>query len=104
MDRHAPRTRLRDSRWIAGLVLLAVGMAASLALASHYLTAKGFPYCGPHSGCAEALASRWSNIGGWPVAYVALCYFGGAILAWILARRHGSGAFLRYAVRLAVLA
>ena len=103
MERHARQAELGTARQIAGWALLAVGLAASLALAMHALTGKSFPHCGPEQGCDEALASRWSNIGGWPVAYAALCYFAGTSLAWLTARRQGVSLFLRWVVRLAAL-
>jgi protein-disulfide isomerase/uncharacterized membrane protein len=103
MKRHSRHNNFGPFRLVAGLALLAVGIATSLVLASYHLTGEAGLNCGPQSGCAHALASRWSNIGGWPVAYVALCYFSGAALAWLVSQQFGVGTFLRVVVRLAAI-
>ncbi|HCS51214.1 DsbA family protein [Rubinisphaera sp.] len=70
---------------VAALMLLAAA-ASALALGIQHLSSLALPGCGPTSACAELAASRWGNLGGWPVAYLGAAYFFGLAVAFFVHR------------------
>ena len=87
-----------------GTLFLLVAIVASVMLAAEHLGGLSLPGCGPGSGCAEAVNSVWGKVPviGWPVSFLGLAYFLGALVAWIASRRGISFAF-RNLVRLGVV-
>jgi len=84
---------------LAGLLLLAVCVASMLFLAVQQLGGLEVPGCGPASPCAEAAASRWGSVLGWPVSFLGLAYFSGLAAAWGLCGE-GVSRSLRLVIRL----
>ena len=95
---------------IRGLAALAVALSAYLAVVS--ATERAAPAgCGPGSGCAAVLTSRWGQWFGLSVAWPALMIYGAILVASFLigpathpARRRGAWVFLCGAAALAAMA
>ncbi|MBL8990887.1 MAG: hypothetical protein JNJ48_04825, partial [Phycisphaerae bacterium] len=89
-----PKSAESPTRWAtyprltaAGGVLLAVALVMSLLLSLEALGALSLPGCGQGSPCARAAASAWGSVPGlgWPVSFLGLAYFAGALAAWAMA-------------------
>lgn len=81
-----------------GLVFLLVGAVASLLLVLDHLGGLHLPGCGEGSPCAAAANSKWGKIPlgasfSWPVSFLGLAYFLGALGAWLTSYRGVSGWF-----------
>jgi len=90
--------------FFAGITLLLVALASSLALVLASLNALALPGCGEGSGCAEAAASAWGSIPvlNWPLSWVGAAWFGGLLVAFIIDRGRLPGA-VRWIVRASTL-
>ena len=91
-------------RRILGLAFLLISLAASLMLVLQHFGAISLPGCGPHSGCAAAVSSRWGNLLGWPVSFLGLAYFAALAMAWTFTTGSGVSLLIRATIRLAALA
>jgi protein-disulfide isomerase/uncharacterized membrane protein len=91
--------------FIAGVVCLLLASVMSAMLVLDHLGGLSLPGCGPGSECAKAAASVWGKVPyiNWPVSFLGLAYFLGALIAW-LASRQGVPAAFRWLVRLGALA
>lgn len=87
-----------------GAVLLLVAVGTSVMLVLENIGGISLPGCGPGSGCAEAAVSVWGNVPyiDWPVSFLGLAYFLGALVVWAGGRSGVSTAF-RYLVRFGAL-
>ncbi|MBV9125102.1 MAG: hypothetical protein JO112_17235, partial [Planctomycetes bacterium] len=86
-------------RRLAGLLLLAAGVAASLVLVWQHLQGRGDPaWDGSRVGSWEG------SIGGWPHSFLSLAYFIGLAAAWFPSSKGKVPASFRYLVRLGGLA
>lgn len=98
--------KMPSLHFVLGVVFLFVAVTSSLMLVLQHFGGLHLPGCGAGSPCAEAAASAWGSIpiGGrkWPVSFLGLAYFAGALLAWTQSRRGLSTAFLSV-VRLGAL-
>jgi protein-disulfide isomerase len=82
--------RVGAGLFVAGLVFLGISAVMSLMLVLDHIGGLSLPGCGEGSPCAEAAASVWGRVPGvnWPVSFLGLAYFAGALAAW-LGSRHG---------------
>jgi len=89
------------TRIALGITFLLLAMATALILVLEHLGGIALPGCGPGSACAELARGKWGKVPGvnWPVSFVGLAYFVGALVAWLASRR-GVSTGLRYLVRL----
>lgn len=85
----APVQRTSSNRpplrvWLAGVLCLLAGVAASALLIFQHFNGGNLPGCGAGSPCARAAASVWGKVPGlgWPVSFVGLAYFLGMYTAW----------------------
>jgi len=78
----------RPAMLIAGIALLLIALASSMALVLASLNALALPGCGEGSGCAEAAASAWGALPilNWPLSWVGAAWFGGLLIAFIIDR------------------
>ena len=92
------------ARIVAGTVFLAISVASGAMLVLDHFSALSLPGCGEGGGCAEAAASVWGTVPGieWPVSFLGLAYFLGALVAWACSTR-GVTSALRNIVRLGAL-
>ena len=86
-----------------GTAGLLVSALCCLMLVLDHLGGLDLPGCGKGSGCAEAANSIWGRIPitstfSWPVSFLGLAYFSGALGAWFLSSR-GVASLLRHLVR-----
>jgi len=74
---------------VFALALLLVAAGSSFALAAAQVAGFALPGCGQASGCDAASKSALGTIPvlGWPTAFVAAAYFGGAVVGWLFCRR-----------------
>lgn len=88
-----PETTRNTARFLIGMLMLLIALAASLALSLQHFARMELPGCGPGSDCAKAAASIWGSIPGinYPVSLVGLAYFAAMLTAWIAARGRING-------------
>lgn len=72
----------------AGAVFLAISAVTSLMLSVDHLGGLSLPGCGAGSPCGDAMNGVWGSIPlspdfKWPVAFIGLAYFLGALVAWL---------------------
>ncbi len=72
------------TRLSLGVAALLVSAFAAVMMALEHLGGIALPGCGEGSACAELADSAWSKIPilNWPVAYLGVAYFAGALVAW----------------------
>ncbi len=107
-ERQPPQVSRPAVSWaafVAGLGLLALCVAASLALALEHLKGLHLPGCGAGSPCARATSSVWGTVPlvQWPVSYVGVAYSAALLAAWPTMRR-GVPVAVRWLIRMGVLA
>jgi protein-disulfide isomerase/uncharacterized membrane protein len=80
--------RVHPGVFAAGVVVLAVAVAASAVLSLEHLAAFALPGCGAGSPCAKLAASQWGKVPGvqWPVSFAGTAYFSGLLALWIATR------------------
>jgi protein-disulfide isomerase/uncharacterized membrane protein len=88
---------------LMGTALLVLGLAATAALVLQHVADLGLPGCGAEGACAQAAASRWGSVRGWPVSFLGLAYFAGLAVAWMEQGRAGVDASLRQIARVGAL-
>jgi len=98
----SPRATLSPLLFSAGVIFLLVGGVASLLLVLDHLGGLHLPGCGEGSPCAEAANSKWGKIPlgegfAWPVSFLGLAYFLGALGAWLASYRGVSPLFAQVA-------
>lgn len=86
----APPPGPRRPPWpgvVLGAVFAAVAVGASLVLVGHHITGLAVPGCGPGEACDQAAESVWGTVPvvRWPVSFLGLAYFAGALAGWLAA-------------------
>ena len=84
--------------------LLAIAIGASGLVVLHHFGVLSPPGFGRESACSRAVASRWAEIGGMPVAFVGLAYSLALLTAWIGEGTGDVPPVLRWCVRLGAAA
>lgn len=70
-------------RWFAGFLLLAISLGAAAMMVLEHLGGLELPGCGPGSACAQAAASRWGSVAGWPSSFLGTAYFASVLVLWL---------------------
>ncbi len=70
---------------VVGSVFLSLAIVASALLSAKHIWALSLPGCGQGAGCDWAIASRYSRIFGFPVAYLGFSLLAAQLIGWLLA-------------------
>jgi protein-disulfide isomerase len=91
---------LPDAVFFAGIALLLVCIALTLALVLEHFGGIDLPGCRPGGACAQAAAGKWGKVPGtsWPISFVGFAYFVGMMIAWLTCKG-GLSMMLKYLVR-----
>jgi protein-disulfide isomerase/uncharacterized membrane protein len=88
---------------LLGFLALSIGFCSAAVLSAAHLTDFTPPGCGAGNPCAEAAASRWGSIVGWPTSYLGVAWFGALLVAWTQSLGRGISRGLIGAARIGVL-